>query len=182
MAIIIRNSDGWHIKLDANGKILKVKEITEAKDFGTLGEAIDFIRFNPSKIKHYYIYDTYTHRVCWGKDRVEKSHREIIRRKRYPRQVKKLLYDKANKCCQLCGRKLLFKDITLDHIIPLAQGGKDEVENLQIACVVCNRTKDMYLPDEFADRVFDTFCYQMNMKHGNKLVWRLVHRVLVGMV
>lgn len=183
MAIIIRNSDGWNITQNKNGKIMKVKDIAEAKDFKTLGDAIDFIQFNPVKTKHYYVYDTCTHRVCWGKDRVETSHEKIrIKRKRYPMEVRKLLYDKADGCCQLCGRKLLFKDVTLDHIVALAVGGKDEVENLQVACVVCNRTKDLYLPDEFADRVFDTFCYQMNMKHGNKLIWRIVHRVLVAMV
>lgn len=181
MAIVIRNNDGWHIKLSDSGKILKVKEIAEAKDFGTLGEAVDFIQFNSGKTKGYYVYDTCTHRVCWGRKPPVKPYKKV-KRKHYSKNVRKLLYEKANGCCQLCGKKLLFEDATIDHIVALSVGGKDEVDNLQTSCFICNQAKASYLPEEFADRVFDTFCYQMDMKHGNKLMWRIVHRVLVAMV
>lgn len=44
--------------------------------------------------------------------------------------------------CYLCGRKFTAKNpATLDHIIPLAQGGKHEVSNLAAAHMLCNCRK-----------------------------------------
>jgi 5-methylcytosine-specific restriction endonuclease McrA len=32
-------------------------------------------------------------------------------------------------------------DIQYDHVIPVARGGSNEVDNLQILCATCNRKK-----------------------------------------
>ena len=42
-----------------------------------------------------------------------------------------------NHCCAACGcgdRDAL----AIDHVIPQALGGTDEIENLQVLCTVCN--------------------------------------------
>lgn len=49
--------------------------------------------------------------------------------------------------CHYCGCPTITLDQnhprrrTLDHVIPQALGGKDEVSNLRIACSVCNSRK-----------------------------------------
>lgn len=41
--------------------------------------------------------------------------------------------------CFYCGKRL--KNKTYDHIIPVAQGGKDVAENLVCCCLDCNTVK-----------------------------------------
>jgi 5-methylcytosine-specific restriction endonuclease McrA len=43
--------------------------------------------------------------------------------------------------CSYCGRKLTKKSATLDHRIPLTQGGTDDWENLVLSCHSCNQCK-----------------------------------------
>lgn len=43
--------------------------------------------------------------------------------------------------CQYCGRKTPDVVLEADHVIPVAQGGGDEIENLVTACWDCNRGK-----------------------------------------
>lgn len=75
----------------------------------------------------------------------------------------------------------MFESITLDHIIPLKMGGKDDVENLQIACHICNQAKDSYLPEAFQDRIFDALCFNMGKRHGDSLKWKLTYRLLLSL-
>lgn len=47
--------------------------------------------------------------------------------------------------CQYCGTK---NDLTLDHVIPKARGGKSTWKNLITACRPCNTRKGDYTPEE----------------------------------
>lgn len=50
----------------------------------------------------------------------------------------------SNPSCYYCGKVLTKKDITMDHIVPLSQGGKSVKSNLVICCRECNiKKKDM---------------------------------------
>jgi len=46
--------------------------------------------------------------------------------------------EKWNHQCAYCGSD---KDLTLDHIIPQAKGGKDTTKNLLCCCQKCNNSK-----------------------------------------
>jgi 5-methylcytosine-specific restriction endonuclease McrA len=48
--------------------------------------------------------------------------------------------------CQYCGR--VFRELTLDHILPVSRGGRDDWENVVAACRDCNRKKGNRTPDE----------------------------------
>ena len=48
--------------------------------------------------------------------------------------------------CQYCGSKK--SPLTMDHVKPKKQGGKDSWENLVAACQTCNRKKGNRTPDE----------------------------------
>lgn len=52
--------------------------------------------------------------------------------------------------CQYCARKTPDVVLEVDHIIPLAEGGGDEIENLATACFDCNRGKSAGLLDDRA--------------------------------
>lgn len=47
--------------------------------------------------------------------------------------------------CQYCGTS---RDLTLDHVIPKARGGKSTWSNLITACKNCNARKGDFTPDE----------------------------------
>lgn len=43
--------------------------------------------------------------------------------------------------CYICGRALSRREVTLDHVTPLARGGAHAAENLRVACKPCNSRK-----------------------------------------
>jgi 5-methylcytosine-specific restriction endonuclease McrA len=43
--------------------------------------------------------------------------------------------------CQYCGQRFESHDLTFDHVIPRASGGKTEWTNILSACVECNKRK-----------------------------------------
>ena len=43
--------------------------------------------------------------------------------------------------CYYCHKSLDRCDITMDHIVPLSQGGKSNKGNLTISCKTCNSNK-----------------------------------------
>lgn len=43
--------------------------------------------------------------------------------------------------CHYCGEHLALRTMTLDHVIPVARGGKNRIDNFVPACVRCNRMK-----------------------------------------
>lgn len=44
--------------------------------------------------------------------------------------------------CQYCGRKAPDVELQIDHIVPIAKGGKTESKNLVAACKKCNEGKN----------------------------------------
>ena len=84
-----------------------------------------------------------------------------------------MIYNKAEGRCQLCGCKITYDEMTLDHIIPLAMGGEDSLENLQATCEPCNSHKNALLPEAYFDKVNRTFVFQMNKKYSHNLLWKL---------
>lgn len=60
-----------------------------------------------------------------------------------------LLWENGKRCA-ICGRKIKnIDDLTIDHIVPLAKGGKNVAENLQLAHRSCNAAKSDMMPDEY---------------------------------
>jgi 5-methylcytosine-specific restriction endonuclease McrA len=43
--------------------------------------------------------------------------------------------------CQYCGKQFTSDELTFDHVIPRAKGGKTEWTNILMACVKCNAGK-----------------------------------------
>lgn len=43
--------------------------------------------------------------------------------------------------CQYCGHKFVKSQLTLDHVVPIVQGGRKVWENIVTACKPCNQKK-----------------------------------------
>ena len=51
--------------------------------------------------------------------------------------------------CWYCGQKVGFHNLTMDHVIPLARGGRSTKDNLVPCCKECNNKKKNALPIEW---------------------------------
>lgn len=50
--------------------------------------------------------------------------------------------------CQYCGKQPGAEELTIDHVVPRAKGGKSTWTNCVLACVGCNSRKADRTPDE----------------------------------
>lgn len=60
------------------------------------------------------------------------------RREPIPRDVQHFVFQRDGGVCQECGTN---EDLQFDHIIPVAMGGGNGPDNLQLLCGPCNRSK-----------------------------------------
>ncbi|MFH2060591.1 MAG: HNH endonuclease [Pseudomonadota bacterium] len=51
--------------------------------------------------------------------------------------------------CHYCQQRFSPKELTMDHVIPVARGGKSEKFNLVPCCKTCNTKKKQLLPVEW---------------------------------
>ena len=58
------------------------------------------------------------------------------------------IYARDNYTCQYCGDEFPTQELSFDHVIPVAQGGKRSWTNIVTACLPCNKKKDNRTPDE----------------------------------
>ena len=58
------------------------------------------------------------------------------------------IYARDDHTCQYCGRSSLIGDLTFDHVVPVAQGGRKDWENIVTCCIICNRQKGGRAPAE----------------------------------
>ena len=58
------------------------------------------------------------------------------------------IYARDNHSCQYCGDALATAELTFDHVIPVAQGGRKDWENIVTCCISCNRRKGGRTPDQ----------------------------------
>ncbi len=62
-------------------------------------------------------------------------------RYKYHRALKLHLCRKSHSCCYRCRWDFDFTTFTVDHVVPLAAGGSDREENMQLLCRGCNTWK-----------------------------------------
>ncbi len=53
--------------------------------------------------------------------------------------------------CYYCTRLFKPKELTMDHIVPLARGGRSTKDNLVVCCKECNNKKKTLLPIEWEE-------------------------------
>lgn len=63
--------------------------------------------------------------------------------------AKLIVYLRDKGRCAYCGVEMLISDATIDHIIPVASGGTEDLDNLTLACETCNHNKGAMSAEEF---------------------------------
>lgn len=73
------------------------------------------------------------------------------------------LRERDGDCCYLCGLEMSFERYrmgnynplraSIDHIIPIAKGGTHTWDNVKLACLRCNISKNDSLPEELLDEL-----------------------------
>ena len=66
------------------------------------------------------------------------------------------IYKRDRYSCQYCGAQPDVEDLTIDHVIPRAQGGVSSWENCVLACYDCNRLKADRTPHQAKMRLRHT--------------------------
>jgi len=66
------------------------------------------------------------------------------------------IYARDHHTCQYCHQVFSTADLTFDHVVPVAQGGRKDWENIVTCCVTCNRTKGGRTPAEAGMRLLRT--------------------------
>ena len=74
-----------------------------------------------------------------GYDRLPQQHVKLNRRNLFARDRNR---------CQYCGHAFPTSELSIDHVIPRAQGGQDSWENLVCSCVRCNARKGGRTPEQ----------------------------------
>ena len=55
--------------------------------------------------------------------------------------------------CQSCGDTYPTSELTFDHVVPVAQGGRKDWENIVTCCISCNRRKGGRTPHQAGMRL-----------------------------
>lgn len=74
--------------------------------------------------------------------------RNVRARPLYVRFSRENVYLRDGYQCQYCGKLCNSDELTLDHVVPRAEGGKTTWKNVVTACVECNRTKGRDTPED----------------------------------
>ena len=77
---------------------------------------------------------------------------QIKRERRKARELRNTQWWKrrlAKGCCHYCNAHVPPAELTMDHIVPIARGGKSTKGNVVTACKTCNTKKKQLLPMEW---------------------------------
>ena len=90
---------------------------------------------------------------------IEVDERQIRQEREKARALRKQNWWKnriARGTCHYCGKSIPPKELTLDHVVPIARGGRTTKGNCVPACKDCNNQKKNLLPmewDEYLQRL-----------------------------
>jgi len=59
----------------------------------------------------------------------------------------------ASGTCYYCGSVIAHQQLTMDHLVPLARGGRSTKDNLVPSCKSCNNKKKNLLPVEWEEYI-----------------------------
>ena len=88
----------------------------------------------------------------FGFDGVDQG--DIKRQKAKARELRKSRWWQQ-KCssgkCYYCTKQISFKELTMDHLVPLAMGGRSTKDNLVPSCKSCNNRKKSMMPIQWQE-------------------------------
>lgn len=159
MTYILRNKN-YYCYLDAKRTVCKTQNVNLATRFDTQDDASDWLNRASKKLKGYKIVDSETMQ--------EAGDAHKVKRKQFSLTERMKIYNRNRGRCAICGRFVPYDSFTVDHIIPLAKGGTNTMDNLQVACGVCNSIKQDILPEDLMKKLTEIVLYQMRKSYDNE--------------
>lgn len=171
MQIILKNDANYYIHLvdKIYGGIMPTRKKSDATIFDSVEEAEKWKQIAPNKLRSYNVVELYTKKLLSIKDTSTK-----ISRKSFSKTTRQTIYHNSNCTCQICGKPITFEEFTIDHIIPLAKGGTNEMSNLQSSCFRCNRIKSDVLPDDFNETIQNIILYRMHNNYDKSFAKSII--------
>ncbi|CAB4197040.1 McrA Restriction endonuclease [uncultured Caudovirales phage] len=91
--------------------------------------------------------------IIWSNGKIK--HPSILRLKNHVKRnyynsnfSRKALIKRDKSTCQFCSKKLSLSQITIDHVLPRAQGGITSFTNCVVSCQICNNKKADKTPEQ----------------------------------
>lgn len=78
---------------------------------------------------------------------VQLIHYEQVPRFRV-RFSRKNIFMRDRNRCQYCGRSFGYRELSIDHVVPVSRGGRDSWDNVVCCCLGCNKRKGNRTPEE----------------------------------
>lgn len=157
MAYILQKGSNY-CYIGENNAVRKTQDRELASKFNQIDDAHALLHKATKKLKGYKVVDLQTNK--------EVKKKQKAKRKIFPANERIAVYSKGKGRCAICGKFVSFDDFTIDHIIPLAKGGTNEMDNLQCTCKVCNSLKQNILPEDLMKKLTDIVLYQMRIHYG----------------
>lgn len=96
------------------------------------------------------------------------------KRKPIPKKIRTEIYLKYQGHCAYCGCELAYKDMQVDHLVPLYwHGGEESIDNYMPACRMCNFYKSTLPLEKFREqlqtlhvRIEKNFIYRIAKRYG----------------
>lgn len=159
----------YYCYIDDKKAICKTADINLSTRFPSKEKALRQLQKASKKLKGFQIMELATNEN--GEDVIK------VKRKSFSSVQRTAIYNKNKGRCAICGDFVPYGNFTIDHIIPLAKGGTNELENLQCACEICNRIKQDILPKDLMDKLNQIILYQMRLNYDDTL-WKDISRLV----
>lgn len=168
MSYVLKKGD-MYCFVDNHNAIHKTQDIMSATIFSNLDKAVKLQYRATKKLKGFRIVNLKNIDPINEQIKVDK-----VKRKSFTSGERILVYNKSKGRCVICGNFVPFDDFTVDHVIPLAKGGTNEISNLQCTCDICNRIKQDILPEDLMDKLVQIILYQMRVSFDDS-IWKKIN-------
>jgi 5-methylcytosine-specific restriction endonuclease McrA len=136
----VKHTYNWEYLLSGDDRELVIQALQET------ARKLDYkfqLNFDEGKVSHikWYHHDTWI-RIINGfilPIKPEKNNKQ--KRSPIPTVLRHEVFLRDGYRCRECGATNQETSLEVDHIIPVSQGGTDELKNLQTLCTACNRAK-----------------------------------------
>ena len=160
MAYILQKGKEYCL-LDGRNKIHKTQDISFASKFTDIKKAYDLLYLARKKLKGFRVVDLDADMVMAGN--------RATKRRMFSELERMAIYNRCKGRCGICGRFVPYDESVIDHIISLAKGGTNAMENLQCAHSWCNLVKGNSLREELTRKLVGIVLYQMKVKAGGSV-------------
>lgn len=161
--------DGKDLYID-NRKDIKMTNTLKYASVFTEDKAIEVLNNLPLRIKNKHTFELLEIADEQQETNVVKKIDCSTNRKKFSSNKREDVYTKSKGVCAICGKFIPHKEFTVDHIIPLAKGGTNDISNLQASCGVCNKIKTDILPDDFMNKITEILTYQLSNNYNKDII------------